>query len=137
MLYRELPGKQRYKVSSRIFESIKTAGSKIKSEKFKGENNPMFGRRGKDHPAFGKKWSDEHRKNASDSHKGTTRSAEARKKQSDTTKGRTQTAEHIAKRICAGEKNGMYGKKLTPEMIAKRTATLTANKLAKKLALGV
>ena len=137
MLYRELPGKQRYKVSSRIFESIKTAGSNIKSEKFKGENNPMFGRRGKDHPAFGKKWSDEHRKNASDSHKGVTRSAEARKKQSDTTKGRTQTAEHIAKRICAGEKNGMYGKKLTPEMIAKRTATLKANKLAKKLALGV
>ena len=66
MLYRELPGKQRYKVSSRIFESIKTAGSKI-----------------------------------------------------------------------AGEKNGMYGKKLTLEMIAKRTATLKANKLAKKLALGV
>jgi len=47
------------------------------------------------------------------------------------------TAEHIAKRICAGEKNGMYGKKLTPEMVAKRTATLKANKLAKKLALGV
>jgi hypothetical protein len=31
----------------------------------------------------------------------------------------------------------MYGKKLTPEMIAKRTATLKANKLAKRLALGV
>lgn len=137
MLYRERPGQERYKVSSRIFESIKTAGSKIKSAKFKGVNNPMFGRRGKDHPAFGKKWSDEHRKNASDSHKGVIRSAEARKKQSDATKGRTQTAEHIAKRICAGEKNGMYGKKLTPEMIAKRTATLKANKLAKKLALGV
>lgn len=45
--------------------------------------------------------------------------------------------EHIAKRICAGEKNGMYGKKLTPEMIARRTASLKANKLAKKLALGV
>ena len=137
MLYREQPGQERYKVSSRIFESIKTAGLKIKSKKFKGENNPMFGRRGKDHPAFGKKWSDEHRKNASDSHKGATRSAEARKKQSDSTKGRTQTAEHISKRICVGEKNGMYGKKLTPEMIAKRTATLKANKLAKKLALGV
>lgn len=137
MLYRQRPGQERYKVSSRVFESIKIAGSKIKSEKFRGENNPMFGRRGKDHPAFGKKWSDEHRKNASDSHKGVTRSAEARKKQSEATKGRKQTAEHIAKRICAGEKNGMYGKKLTPEMIAKRTATLKANKLAKKIALGV
>jgi len=137
MLYRELPGKQRYKVSSRVFENIKIAGSKIKSEKFKGKNNPMFGRRGKDHPAFGKEWSDEHRLNASLSHQGLLRSAEARAKQSATTKGRKQTAEHIAKRICAGEKNGMYGKKLTPEMIAKRTATLKANKLAKKLVAGV
>ena len=65
------------------------------------------------------------------------RSAEAKAKQSAATKGRKQTTEHIAKRICAGEKNGMYGKKLTPEMIAKRTATLKANKLAKKLAAGV
>ena len=137
MLYRELPGKQRYKVSSRVFENIKIAGSKIKSEKFKGKNNPMFGHRGKDHPAFGKEWSDEHRLNASLSHQGLLRSAEARAKQSATTKGRKQTAEHIAKRICAGEKNGMYGKKLTPEMIAKRTATLKANKLAKKLVAGV
>lgn len=137
MLYRERPGQQRYKVSSRLFENIKVSGAKIKSEKFKGKNNPMFGKRGKDHPAFGKQWSDEQRKNASISHTGITRSIEARKKQSDTTKGRTQTAEHVAKRICAGEKNGMYGKKLTPEMIAKRTATLRANKLAKKLAVGV
>jgi len=137
MLYRERPGQARYKVSSKIFESIKTAGSKIKSERFKGENNPMFGVKGKDHPSFGKEWSDEHRKNASASHKGMVRSAEAKAKQSAATKGRKQTTEHIAKRICAGEKNGMYGKKLTPEMIAKRTATLKANKLAKKLAAGV
>ena len=137
MLYRERPGQERYKVSSKIFESIKAAGSKIKSERFKGEANPMFGVKGKDHPAFGKKWSDEHRKNASASHKGVIRSAEAKAKQSASTKGRKQTTEHIAKRICTGEKNGMYGKKLTPEMIAKRTATLKANKLAKKLAAGV
>ena len=137
MLYRERPGQERYKVSSKIFESIKTAGSKIKSERFKGENNPMFGVKGEDHPAFGKKWSDEHRKNAGASHKGVVRSAESKAKQSAATKGRKQTTEHIAKRICTGEKNGMYGKKLTPEMIAKRTATLKANKLAKKLAAGV
>jgi hypothetical protein len=137
MLYREKPGQERYKVSSKVFDSIKSAGSKIKSERFKGENNPMYGLRGKDHPAFGKIWSEEHRKNASASHKGILRSAEARKKQSIATRGRTQTAEHVAKRICAGEKNGMYGKKLTPEMIARRTATLKANKLAKKLAIGV
>jgi hypothetical protein len=137
MLYRERPGQQRYKVSSQLFENIKVSGAKIKSEKFKGKNNPMFGKKGKDHPAFGKQWSDEQRKNASISHTGVTRSIEARKKQSNATKGRTQTAEHIAKRICAGEKNGMYGKKLTPEMIARRTATLKANKLAKKLAAGV
>ena len=97
----------------------------------------MLFRSGKDHPAFGKKWTDEHRKNASESHKGVVRSLESRIKQSAATTGRKQTVEHIAKRICTGQKNGMYGKKLTPEMIAKRTATLKANKLAKKLASGV
>ena len=61
MLYRERPGQERYKVSSKIFESIKTAGSKIKSQRFKGENNPMFGVKGKDHPSFGKDWSADHR----------------------------------------------------------------------------
>jgi hypothetical protein len=136
MLYREKPGQKRYKVSSRIFESVKIAGAKIKSERFKGKGNPMFGLKGSDHPAFGKEWTDEHRVNASLSHKGVMRSAESRAKQSASTKGRKQTPEHIAKRVCAGEKNGMYGKKLTPEMIAKRTATLKANKLAKKLAAG-
>ena len=137
MLYRERPGQERYKVSSKIFESIKIAGSKIKSERFKGENNPMFGKRGILSPNFGKKWTEEHKKNSSISHLGKTRSVESREKQSEKTKGRKQTTEHITKRSRSGEQNHMYGKKLSPEAIAKRTATLKANKLAKKLAAGV
>jgi hypothetical protein len=134
MLYRELPGKQRYKVSSRIFESIKTAGSKIKSEKFSGENNPMFGKRGELSPHYGKKKSTEHLAKLSESHKGFVRSLESRAKQSASTSGRVQTKEHIEKRKCVGSKNGRFGYKMTAEEIAKRTATLQKNKLAKKLA---
>lgn len=136
MLYRKRPGQDRYKVSGRVFESIKIAGAKIKSEKFKGENNPMFGRRGELSPHFGKQWTDEHRKNASNAHKGLARTPEARAKQSATTKGKKQTAEHIEKRKMFGEKNPRFGYKMTPEEIARRTASLKANKLAKKLAQG-
>lgn len=133
MLYRERPGQDRYKVSSRVFESIKVAGAKIKSERFKGANNPMFGRKGESSPHYGKKKSAEHLAKLSESHRGVVRTLESRAKQSAATKGRKQSADHIAKRICAGEKNGMYGKKLTTEMIAKRTSTLKANKLKKKI----
>lgn len=137
MLYREKPGQERYKVSSKIFESIKLAGSKIKSEHFTGENNPMFGKRGVLSPNFGKKWTEEQRKKSSISHLGHTRSLESRKKQSEKMIGKKQTTEHIHKRSRSGEQNHMYGKKLSPETIAKRTATLKANKLAKNLAKGV
>ena len=136
MLYRERPGQARYKVSSRIFESIKIAGAKIKSIQWSGENNPMYGLRGELSTNFGKKWTEEHRKNSSISHSGQIRTVESRKKQSEKTKGRKQTIEHIDKRARSGEQNHMYGKKLSTDTIAKRTATLKANKLAKKLAAG-
>lgn len=44
MLYRECPNQQRYKVTSKIFENIKKEGSKIKSIKFSGSGNPMYGK---------------------------------------------------------------------------------------------
>jgi hypothetical protein len=44
MLYRNNKHQERYKVNSKIFEKIKREGSKIKSEKFSGKNNPMFGK---------------------------------------------------------------------------------------------
>ena len=44
MLYRESAVQERYKVTSRIFENIKKEGSKIKSIKFSGSRNPMYGK---------------------------------------------------------------------------------------------
>jgi hypothetical protein len=131
MLYRENSSQHRYKISSRKFEIIKQAGSQIKSERFSGENNPMYGKRGDLSPHYGKIWTDEHRKNASESHKGRLRTEEARAKQSASTKGRKQTLEHIEKRKCVGSKNGRFGYKMTPEEIAQRTASAKRNRLLK------
>ena len=44
MLYRENVSQERYKVTSKIFENIKKEGAKIKSVKYSGSNNPMFGK---------------------------------------------------------------------------------------------
>ena len=136
MLYRENPNQERYRVSSRVFENIKSAGAKIKSEKFSGVNNPMYGKRGKLSPHYGKVWTDEHRKNASESHKGQIRTAESKEKQSRATKGVPKSKEHRMKTSASllGKNNPMYGKKLSPETIAKRTTSMQKNKLAKKLA---
>jgi hypothetical protein len=131
MLYRKNSSQQRYQISSRKFEIIKQAGSQIKSERFSGKNNPMYGKRGDLSPHYGKIWTDEHRKNASESHKGKLRTEEARAKQSASTKGRKQTAEHIEKRKCVGSKNGRFGYKMTPEEIAQRTASTKRNRLLK------
>ena len=111
MLYRENPDQDRYKVSSRKFELIKEEGAKIKSIKFSGNNNPMFGKQGNLNPNFGRLWTDEHRKNASISHQGHIRTVESRQKQSASTKGRTQSIEHIQNR--SGENHPGYGKELS------------------------
>ena len=111
MLYRENSGQDRYKVSSRKFELIKEEGAKIKSIKFSGKNNPMFGKRGNLNPNFGRLWTDEHRKNASISHQGHIRTIESRQRQSASTKGRTQSIEHIQNR--SGENHPGYGKELS------------------------
>ena len=131
MLYRENSSQERYKVTSRVFENIKKEGAKIKSEKFTGENNPGYGIRGELHPLFGKKVSEETRHKMSLAHIGQTRSIESRQKQSAKTTGRKQTEEHIAKRSRSGNQNHMYGKKKSPESIAKMLATREKNRLLK------
>ena len=95
MLYRDNRAQERHKVSSRVFENIKSAGAKIKSEKFSGQHNPMYGRRGELSPHYGKKKSVEHLAKLSESHKGAVRTLESRAKQSASTVGRVQTQEHI------------------------------------------
>ena len=134
MLYRKNPNQERYRVSSRVFENIKSAGAKIKSEKFSGVNNPMYGKRGNLNPLYGKKKSAEHLINLSKAHKRIVRTLESRSKQSVSMTGKKQTQEHIEKRKCVGNKNGRFGYKMTAEEIAQRTATMQKNKLAKKLA---
>jgi len=110
MLYRELPGKTRYKVTPKIFENIKKEGAKIKSWKMTGKNNPMFGKMRESHPAYGRKWTNEQRKNSSISHTGYVRSLESRQKQSKKMKGRIQSLEHITNR--SGVNHPGFGKNL-------------------------
>lgn len=136
MLYRKTSSQDRYKVNSKNFQNIKQAGSKIKSERWTGENNPMYGIRGEMHHSFGKKQSPNHVAKLRETRIGRTRSEESRKKQSMTTKGKSQTQEHINKRKLFGSANGMFGKKLSPKTIAKREASRKANALAKKLSEG-
>lgn len=45
MLFRENEYQQRYKISSRIYETIKTNISKEKSKLFSGAGNPMYGKK--------------------------------------------------------------------------------------------
>jgi hypothetical protein len=133
MLYRKNDSQRRYKISSKIFENIKLAGAKIKSIRFSGENNPMFGRTGKNSPHFGIKKSSAHIEKIRRGNIGKVRTTESKEKQSKSTKGRKHPAEWIEKTKQFGEANGMYGKKLSPESIAKRTATRKANKLMQEL----
>ena len=133
MLYRSNSNQYRYKINSKIFDNIKKEGAKIKSEKFSGKNNPMYGKRGPLNPNYKRKWSDEHRKNASESHKGLVRTAESRVKQSQSMRGRKQTTEHIEKRKLVGSNNPRFGYKMTSEEIMRRTETLKKNKLKKRI----
>lgn len=114
MLYREVPGKSRYKVTGRVFENIKTAGSKIKSWKMSGEKNPMFG---KTHSA-------EARFKISISQLGQKRSEEACKNISLSRLGKLKTESHKNslkeswaknKESRSGKNHPGYGKELDAE----------------------
>ena len=110
MLYRELPGNNRYKVTGRVFENIKKEGAKIKSIKFSGSGNPMYGKRSELNPLFGIKKSPEHIEKIRQGNLGTIRSLESRDKQSKKMRGRTQSPEHVTNR--SGVNHPGYGKEL-------------------------
>ena len=93
------------------------------SQASKGENNPMYGKRGKDSPWYGKHLSEEHkqkiaqaskgrqhteetRKKLSRAHKGKTLSDETRKKMSQASKGKKHT-EETRKKLSQSKKNIM------------------------------
>jgi hypothetical protein len=138
MLYRQNDSQARHKITARVFDNIKSTGAKIKSSQWSGENNPMFGRRGEDSPIFGRKQKCRHIENSRQARTGMKRTEESIDKQRGQLKGIPKSAEHknkISESLC-GDKNPMFGKKLSAEAIIKRTATLKANKLAKRLAQG-
>ena len=110
MLYRERPGQKRYKVTGRVFENIKKEGAKIKSIKFSGSGNPMYGKRSELNPLFGIKKSPEHIEKIRQGNLGTIRSLESRDKQSKKMRGRTQSPEHVTNR--SGVNHPGYGKEL-------------------------
>jgi len=133
MVYRSNSNQQRYKINSKTFENIKKEQSKIKSNRFSGKNNPMYNKRGESNPNYKREWTDEHRKNSSESHKGFVRSNESKVKQSLAMRGKKQTPEHIEKRKLVGNKHPRFGYKMTPEEIMRRTETFKKNKLKKDI----
>ena len=58
------------------YDHLKESYSKMQSEKMKGENNPMYGKKGNLSPHFGKKYTKERRDNISKSLKGKKHSEE-------------------------------------------------------------
>lgn len=84
MLYLKRPDQDRYKISSKKFENIKTTGASIKSVRFSGENNPMYG---KTHSA-------ESRDKIRKTHLGKTRSKEACQNISKSRLGKLKTDSH-------------------------------------------
>ena len=91
------------------------------SDIFAGENNPMFGRRGKDHPSFGYKHTEEHKKKVSERMRGKKnpmfgKPAPGKGKPSPL-RGTKQGEETKRKRSLSlrGEKNPMFGRKASEE----------------------
>lgn len=126
MLYRETDNQQRYKVTGRIFENIKRNGSTIKSERFSGESNPMFGKKhseeskrkmSKERSGKGKPHTNESKAKISKANTGIVRDAEFRANVSKVHKGKVDTAETRLKKSVAqtGKKwvnNGVTSKRV-------------------------
>lgn len=77
-------------------------------EKFRGENNPMYGtkRLGKEAPMYGKKLTDEHKKKISESRMGLTQTQETREKISKTFKEKyRKNGHHLAMKIASLNKD--------------------------------
>ena len=94
----------RTKVTSAVKASWTDERRAEYSEKFKGKNNPMYGRKGKDHPAFGNILSDETRE---------------RMRASWTDERKRQQAERMS-----GENNYNYGLSLQEDIKARISNTL-------------
>lgn len=102
MCYRNNDINKRYRITNRIFETIKHELSIARREQYKGENNPMFGKKhstaskekmsiknkGRSHPQ-----TEEAKAKISKANKGVIRDAEYRAKVSKVHKGKIETEE--------------------------------------------
>ena len=94
MLYRQNDYQHRYRITSRIFENIKTELSKIKSRSISGNKNPMFG----------KKHTQETKDKMSKSKNGKIVTATTRQKISEALTGKKKSEAHISSMISAWDR---------------------------------
>ena len=111
------------KITSRVYEKLKVEYASILSDKLKGENNPMYG----------KKWTEEQKMAHSKKIKGRVQPLEEKMKQKRAITGRirpefSQEWRENLSLAAAGENNGMWGKKHSEETKQKQREKATGRK---------
>ena len=141
MMRAENPNQQRYKtqITSRVYENLKQEYAKLQSEKYSGENNPMYG----DKFYRSKEGKIKQAQAISGDNNGA-KQTQARKKISESKQGKKRapfSAEWIEKiaESNRGENNGMYGKNHSVDSKSKMRAKALGRKqssetIAKKIA---
>jgi hypothetical protein len=111
------------KITSRVYEKLKVEYASILSDKLKGENNPMYG----------KKWTEKQKTTHSNKIKGRVQPLEEKMKQKRAITGRkrpefSQEWRENLSQSAAGEKNGMWGKNHSEETKQKQREKATGRK---------
>lgn len=86
---------------------VGTKNPNFGNHKLSGENNPMYGKRGKLSPHYGKQKSEEHKRKIGLAHKGIKESEDSKRKNSESHKGIRRSKESIEKqrKSISGENN--------------------------------
>lgn len=151
MMRAENPRQLRYKtrVTARVYENLKKEYSKLQSERYSGENNPMYGDKFYRSPEGTERQraavtgqnngakQDNARAKISSSKLGKKRnpfSEEWRKKLSEAKKGKNNNRYGIVVSEDTKSKisNAMKGRKQDPEVVARRTATMKSLNMKRK-----
>lgn len=123
------PGQFRYKVSGRIYESLRRNHAVALSLAYTGVKNPKKGNPGETNPFYGKKHSDETKEKIRQARIGKKDSNELRRKKSEAAKNRPPVTEATREKLSkinkgkaglTGERNGFFGKQHSPEQRDKK-----------------